>query len=259
MVASKSNKEQTSFYHVSTNVDSLKTFLHEGVKNTDFPLPNGFYVWQNEEMADTHIRLLENGLLNKRLNQHQALIIEFHVPTEQIIYPTWQVDVELAPGLLELFNKHQLSINQKLKNVTINLPPNDSLLSKITSISCQKNNQETTFIFQGKTPINTDLSYSLTCYQNQNPCHQNSDILYLQTLVDVLHKKEPSFTKEYQQLMQNTPNASFKYTGQQPLPVSMIKHVQIDEHNQLNKNILYDSAKGFRQICPFLRLKNVQR
>ena len=253
--------EKMTFYHVATNPNDFKSFFCEGAKSITPQSNKGFYVWTDEELAENHIRFLEGGFLDKGLSNHEALILGIDIPKGSLKLPDWQMDVECAPGLFELLNQYTDVINQKLKKLNIDLPDSNSFLKKISEISCQKESSKITFHFKGKSAFNTDLPYSLTCYENQNPCRQASDAPYLQVLVDSLIQTEPNFKKDYHQLMQIMAQnqAAFKYTGKEPLAISSATHVFVDENGQLKKNVLWDKTKGNQQICPFLKLKNIQR
>jgi len=252
------------FYHVSTETQNLRSFFREGAKST-VPRINeknkGFYVWTNEDDADVHVRLLNDGFLNKSLDNHEALILGIPVQSKDLIYPSWQIDVECAPGLLELLKKNESLINSKLNELDIELPDNDSFLKKVSGITCKTEENKTSFVFNGKTSINTDISHTLTCYDNSNPCNGYSDAIYLQTLVDALCTHSVDFQKEYQQLMQQISqyHGALKYTGSSNLPVSTIKHAQVDENGMIKKTIIFDAAKNTQQICPFFKLKNIHR
>lgn len=258
----QTQKDQICFYHVATDVNDFQPFFRKGARAiVPKTKHKGLYVWASQETADTHIQLLDGGFLNKNLPNHEALILTFQMNRKDLTYPQWQMDVEYAPGLLELLNQHADTINKKLKNVDVNLPPNNSFLKKISGISCKKQEDKTTFQFHGKTSVNTDLNFSLTCAKNGNPCQGESDAIYLQTLVDLLCQSDTDFNEDYHQLMQKmVPNhASFRYLGEKPLPIFSAVHVSVDKKNNLKKTVLLDGTKPEQQICPFLVLKNIQR
>ena len=250
------------FYHVATDAKDFKSFFREGAKTT---LSNadakGFYVWSNKTLAKNHIHWLNTRFLNKSLPQHEALILGISVLKESLKYPIWQIDVEHALGLFELFDQYSDFINQNLKKLNITLPNNELFLKKIYEISCQKEKAKTIFQFKGKSSFNSDFPLVLTHYKNYSPIHPASEAVLWQALVDVLCHTNPQFKEDYSQLMQTTyqKGNSFKYTGQKPLPITSAIHVLVDEKDHLKQTVLWDQKKGSQQICPFLKLKNLQR
>ena len=251
-----------TFYHIATDTNDFKSFFREGTKTT---LSNanikGFYVWSNKTLAKNHIHLLNSGFLNKSLSQHEALILGISVPKESLKYPIWQIDVEYAMGLFELFDQYDNFINQNLKNLNITLHNNELFLKKICEISCQKEEDKTIFQFKGKTSFNSDFPLVLTHYKNYSPIHPASEAVLWQTLVDVLCNTNPQFKEDYSQLMQTTyqKGNAFKYTGKKPLTITSAIHVSVDEKDHLKQTVLWDKEKGSQQVCPFLKLKNLQR
>ena len=251
-----------TFYHIATDTNDFKSFFREGAKTA---LSNanvkGFYVWSNKALAENHVRLLNVGFLNKSLSQNEALILGISIPKESLKYPTWQIEVEHAIGLFELFDQYSDSINQNLKKLNITLPDNESFLKKICGISCQKEEDKTIFQFKGKTSFNSDFPLTLTHYKNYSPIRPASEAVLWQALVDVLFQTNPQFKEDYSQLMQTTyqKGNAFKYTGQEPLTITSAIHVSVDEKDHLKQTVLWDKEKGSQQVCPFLKLKNLQR
>jgi len=249
-----------TFYHVATDKADFKSFFREGAKTT-LSDAKGFYVWSDKTSAENHIHWLNSGFLNKSLPQHEALILGISIPKESLKYPTWQIDVEHAVGLFELFDQYGDFINQNLKNLDITLPYNESFLKKVCQISCQKEEDKTIFQFNGKTSFNSELPLVLIHYKNYDPVRPASETVFWQALVDVLCNTNPHFKDDYSRLMQATcqNGNAFKYTGQEPLPIASATHVLVDEKDQLKQTILWDQTKGSQQVCPFLKLRNLER
>ena len=245
-------------YHIATNVDDFRSFFREGAKSITPESDKGFHVWTNEELADTHFRLLNEHFLNKTLKNCEAIMIGVCRDKKEITYPLWQMDVEFAPGLYDLLAQYTPTI--KNKKFDINLPPNNSFLKKITGFSCQKANQIIQFTFEGKTSIDTDMSLCVIHHTNQ-PCQSNEDILFLQSLTDTLCHHNKDFQKSYNELMQSScsQKAALKYTGLKPLEISLAQYMKFDAKGNLNKTSIFDKTKGSQQMCPFLKIKNLQR
>lgn len=253
-----SQSNTIKLYHIATNLSDFKSFFREGAKTPSGQSDKGFYVWTDEKSADTHFQLLDGHFLNKTLKNHEAIMIGLCLDKKDITYPSWQLDVEFAPGLYELLGKYIPSIEHQKWD--INLPPNNSFLKKITGFSCQKKDESIQFVFKGKTSINTDMNFCITHHNNQ-PCQNSTDTIFFQALTNTLYQHNNDFREAYNQLMQHMSGqgGALKYTGTEPLPISFAKHMSFDNKGNVKKTVVFDKEKETQQICPFLKIKNSQR
>ena len=243
------------FYHVSTNPDDFKSFFQKGAKPIGQGVGgqgNGFYVWTNETLAENHI-----CFLNFQQLTNEAVIVGVDVEKESIAYPRWKTDMEYAPGFCSLLAKHHEFINKNMQNLNIDLPPNETFLKSIQSVKCKKENGEINFTFTGKSPFSPTMQQYLKRKETDNPCYGSADSVFFQTLTDYLCQNNPEFLIDYNHFMQQKiqqEGIALKYTGQQNIPISILKYATIDESGKISKTTIYDKEKQSQQICPFVKM-----
>lgn len=245
-------KQTVRFYHVGTNPDDFKSFFKEGAKPIGQGVggqANGFYVWTNENLADSHIQFLNFQQMLK-----EAVIVSVDTEKEKITYPLWQADVECAPGLCGLYAKYQDFINKEMQNLNIQLPKNESLLTSIQSVQCKKENDAINLTFKGASHFAPTMQQNFTRKANDNPCQGYADAVFFQTLTDYLCQNNPDFKQDYNHFMQQslrTEGIALKYTGKENLPVSSIEYTTIDDMGKISKTTIFDKKK---QFCPFVAM-----
>ena len=270
----KKDDEMITFYHVSTEVESFKSFFREGAKSIGRGVggqTDGFYVLASKEAAERHIRFLENNInAEKNLKNKEAMIIGVTIPKSSISYPLWQEDYEAsAAGIFRLWTKYGDFLNNNASNLNIPFdlkekPFGWEKLQKITSFSFKKGllaGQKDCYeiYFNGLSEQGKEVVKLLITDNLDNEGLENTaeDSVKYQILTDWLCQNNSDFKKEYDELTHkkiSNGKGAFKYTGSEPLPITFAQYVKVNEDGSLKKKTIFDAKKGGKQVCPFLAL-----
>lgn len=263
-----------TLYHVSTEVDTFKSFFREGAKAIGKGIggqSDGFYVWTNEKAADNHIRFLhEDPFADKVLKNNEAIIIGISVPQKSISYPLWQQDMEACQGIFKLWTKYGDFINKNGQNLIIPFDIEDKPLGwnflTFTGFSYEKKYSHLdqkewyNISFKGIDERGREKIKIMT--RSLDTLNENAegtdDSVKFQILTDWLCQNNLDFKKDYDHLMQkmcsSEKGGALKYTGIESLAITKAEHVKINEDGSLKKTTIFDASKGKDQVCPFLKL-----
>jgi len=228
------------FFHISASADFASDFMNTGARNIgrgQGGQSDGFYVWTNRTAAYKHIVFKNRITPLKKTSDFQnaaGLLVGITVPTESIKYPTWQLDLESATGLEELWFKHRDFLNKHAHDLHIPLnaaQSDDGKFTHLTGLSyefCEGDDccpviwlerQHHTGGFGLK---KMRLGYFETTIQNSGLC---------QLVTDYLCQNDPAFLRDYNALLQaklkSPADTALKYTGTIALPVSSLERIQI--------------------------------
>ncbi len=270
--------ETLTFYHVSTEIDSFKSFFREGAKAIGSGIggqKGGFFVWSNKKAAENHIRFLnEDPFADKLLKNNEAMIIGVKIPKKTFSYPLWQQDMEKSFGIFRLWIKYGDFLNNHAHNLDIPFVKDDKPLgwnfSKLTGFSFKKSYSTLTkqqwynITFEGLDDKKNQKKVK-SILRNEDNLDEGADGAYdsikFQILTDWLCQNNPDFKNDYDNLMLKkiSKGCALKYTGSNPLPITFAEHIKVNEDGSFKKETLFDEKKGNCQVCPFLRIDRLHK
>ncbi len=228
------------FFHASNNIHSLRSFFREGAKAIGQGLggqKKGFYVFERKTYALSHLYFLEG---KKQLNDKGGMIVGIKVNKKDIKYPEWQFDYEGLLDVLSLLEKYAASVIKTLPQIKT---------KDIKILSCRKTPRFGRFL------VTAEKKGELIQKAISPADLGNTGFIGIwQKTFDFLCQHNPSFRKDYDDLLLDTPLSCKKYTGQSPLPVSYLSYMQLQPNGELKETVLYtDEQPKEKQSCPFLK------
>lgn len=229
------------FFHGSYNIQYLKSFVHNGAQPIgcgEGGQEQGFYVFESKKLAINHLYFLKNN--KKRLSDQGGMIVGIKIKEEDLKYPDWQFDYEALADVSPLLEKYAASVIKTLLQI-------ETQTLKI--LSARKTPRF------GRFEVHYKQKGKLIQKMISPVDPGNTGFIGVwQKTFDALCNNNPSFKKDYDDLLLDSPLACKKYTGFYSLPISYLSYMQPQPDGSLKEIVLYtDEQPKEKQSCPFLK------